>query len=179
MDKREEGYNVSELGNWNVANEYSKKKIMKPLDLCDLYENIAKFGYDSIGEQLMQFGVPTDDLRLMGFNRLVDELLKLISNAKFAMKVKGTLGEIEKLEEYLEKIKMTIPTLSMKINKRGKIQITKIHEEKFNKVLALVLKIKSTINDPLNKNHLIFTDKPKFDPQKHKQQLIESATTKG
>lgn len=30
---KEEGYNISETGNWNVAADYSKLKIMKPLYL--------------------------------------------------------------------------------------------------------------------------------------------------
>ena len=45
MAPKEEGYNISETGNWNVASDYSRLKIMKPLYNCDIYENIAKFGY--------------------------------------------------------------------------------------------------------------------------------------
>ena len=92
MFKREDDYNISELGNWNVAADYSKLKIMKPLYLCDTYENIAKFGYDSILDQLVNFSIPNDIVRINGFTRLVHELLKLIKNSKFALKFNGSVS---------------------------------------------------------------------------------------
>lgn len=178
MAKREEDYNISELGNWNVAADYSKLKIMKPLYLCDTYENIAKFGHDSILDQLAEFNIPTDIIRINGFIRLVDELLKLINNSKFALKIAGTLDTMEKHEEKLKQVVKIIPLLS-KTTKTRKGQITKIDEKKYNGVMELVLKIKSDINDPLNKNNLIFTDKEEFDPIKYKEQLIKNITTRG
>ncbi len=117
--KKEEGYNVSELGNWNVASEYSRIKIMRPLDYCDHYENIARFGYDTLIEQLENFGIPLDPLKLIGFERLVNELIKLCGNSKFAMKVKGTMGEMKKYENKLKTIREIIPLLSKTINKKG------------------------------------------------------------
>ena len=176
--EREDGYNISESGNWNVAADYSKLKIMKPLNICDTYEDIAKFGYESILDQLINFSIPNDIIRLTGFERLVQELLKLIKNSKFALKVKGTLKDIEKHEKKLKQINNIIPNLS-KITKTRKGKITKIHEENYNKVLDLVLEIKSKINEPLNKNHLIFTDKEEFDPVAYKKQLIENITNRG
>ncbi len=176
--EREDGYNISESGNWNVAADYSKLKIMKPLYLCDTYENIAKFGYDNILDQLINYSIPNEIVRLNGFIRLVHELLKLIKNSKFALKKGDTLKDIEKYEKKLKTVLEIIPRLS-KITKTHKGKITKIHEENYNKVLDLVLEIKSKINDPLNKNHLIFTDKEEFDPVKYKEQLIKNITTRG
>lgn len=169
-----ESYEISETGNWNVAMDYSKYKIMKPLANCDIYENIAEFGYDTLNEELVNWGVPTDNLRLMGFKRLVKELLKLIKNSKFALKKKGTKEEIEKYETSLEKVLKIIPTLSKKIVNQRTNQVTiKIKEEEFSKVLDVVLKIKSSINKPLNKNHLIYTDKDEFDPTAFKKETIK------
>ena len=53
---------VSETGNWNVADDYSKKKIMRPLFLCDYYEDIANFGYESLVEELINYQTPPNDL---------------------------------------------------------------------------------------------------------------------
>lgn len=176
--KKEEGYNISELGNWNVANDYSKTKIMKPLDYCDHYENIARFGYDTLLDQLENFGVPQDNLKLIGFERLVNELIKLCGNCKFAMKVKGTKDELIKLEKKLIKIRSLMKLFSKTITKNRTKQL-KLNEERYYTALDFVLEIKSKLNEPLNKNHLIFTDKPEFDPKAYKSSLMEDAKTRG
>ena len=50
---------------------------------------------------------------------------------------------------------------------------------KFNKVLEIVFEIKSAINFPLNRNHLIFTDREEFDPHAYKKAMKERMTHKG
>jgi len=178
FNKKEEGYNISELGNWNVASDYSRIKIMKPLDYCDHYENIAKFGYDTLLEQLDNFGIPLDTLKLIGFERLVNELLKLCGNSKFAMKVAGTRGILEGFEKRLIKVRKIIPMLYKSILKNKKKQII-LKEEDYYQALDILIGIKSEINEPLNKNHLIFTDKQEFDPQAYKKKLKQDAQDRG
>lgn len=176
--KRDDGYNVSDTGNWNVAADYSKLKIMKPLYLSDVYENIAKFGYESILEELENYAIPSDVIKLKGFERLINELLKLIQNSKFAMKSAGTKDKIEEYEKELKKVLVIIPTLSEVVTKLKSKELI-LKKEKYERILNLVLEIKSKLNDPLNKNHLIFTDKEEFDPQAYKEQIIKAATTRG
>ena len=178
MAKREEGYNVSELGNWNVASDYSRLKIMKPLDFCDHYENIARFGYDTLIDQLENFGIPLDTLKLIGFERLVNELIKLCGNSKFDMKSAGTKKELKELEEKLKEVRKLIPLLSKTISKQKRKE-TVLVTEKYYKALDFVVEIKSKINEPLNKNHLIFTNKEEFDPKAYKKGIIEGAKTRG
>jgi len=180
MEKREEGYNTSDSGNWNVAADYSKLKIMRPLFNCDAYENIAKFGYDSFTEELAQFSLPNETLRLMGMDRLINELLKLIQNAKFAMKAKKTKEELEGYEKTLTLLLQLTPKLStVKVNQLKRTKVTVIHEKVFNMVLKKVLEVKSKINEPLNKNDLIFTSKEEFDPVAYKKLVFDRATTRG
>lgn len=177
---KDEGYNISETGNWNVASDYSRLKIMKPLYNCDIYENIAKFGYDSLNEQLEQYGIPEESLRLMGLDRLIHELLKLIQNSKFAMKASGTKETLEGFEEILKAILEHTPNISsIKVNQIRKTKETKINEKVFNLILNKVLEIKSEINEPLNKNDLIFTSQEDFDPVAYKKEVFEQATTRG
>lgn len=175
---REDGYNISETGNWNVASDYSKLKIMKPLYLCDIYENIARFGYDNFIEQLENMGVPTDVLKISGFERLVNELIRLCGNVKFAMSVGKTRNELEELEEKLVRIRSLIPVLFKTVTRQKRKEV-KLVEEKYFKALDAVLEIKSKLNEPLNKNHLIFTAKEEFDPQEFKRSVFEGATTRG
>ena len=178
MGNKEEGYNVSESGNWNTAADYSRLKIMKPLDYCDHYENIARFGYDTLIEQLENFGIPLDTLKLIGFERLVNELIKLCGNSKFAMKSGGTLDELEKLEKKLKELRKLMPMLSKTI-KTQKRKDTVLIPEKYYKALDFVTEIKAKINEPLNKNHLIFTNKEEFDPKAYKKQIIDDAVSRG
>ena len=175
---REEGYNVSETGNWNVASDFSRIKIMKPLDACDHYENIARFGYDMLIEQLENYGIQLDTLKLIGFERLVNELLKICGNVKFAMKSGGTEKELKRIKGELEKVRKIIPVLSRTVTKMKKKSVV-LEKEKYYKVLDLVIGLKSKLNEPLNKNHLIFTNKEEFDPAKHKKDIIEGAKKKG
>ena len=178
MNKREEGYNVSDTGNWNVASDYSRLKIMKPLDYCDHYENIARFGYDTLIEQLENYGIPLDNLKLIGFERLINELLKICGNVKFAMKSGGTDTELGKIKEDLEKVREIIPVLFKTVVKMKKKTLI-LDAKKYYKTLDLVIELKAKLNEPLNKNHLIFTNKEEFDPKKYKDSILEGAKSRG
>lgn len=178
MSKREEGYNQSDTGNWNVASDYSRIKIMKPLDYCDHYENIARFGYDTLIEQLENYGIPLDNLKLIGFERLINELLKICGNVRFAMKSKGTDKELEKIKKKLEEVRKIMPVLSNVVSKMNNKTLT-LNNEKYYKILDIVIGLKAELNEPLNKNHLIFTNKEEFDPKLYKEQIKEQARNRG
>ena len=178
MAQKEEGYNVSELGNWNVASDYSRIKIMKPLDHADHYENIARFGSDTFFEQLENYGIPLDTLKLIGFERLVNQLITLCDNSMFAMKVAKTKEDMQKLQNQLKEVRKHLGLLSKIITKQGKQELI-LQKVKYHKALDFVSDIKAKINEPLNKNHLIFTDKEEFDPKKYKEQIIKGAIEKG
>lgn len=179
MAKRDsDDYLISETGNWNTAAEYSKIKIMKPLDFCDVYENIAIFGFDSLLEELRGFNFDKNYLRIVGLQRLVRELLKITENAKFAMKKPGTKEALQKLKDQLERIWKIIPTLYKTVRTQSREIKIKL-DPNFDKVLNSVLEIKTEINIPLNKNHLIFVDKQEIDPREHKKRIIEDSINKG
>ncbi len=175
MPKKDgQDYVISETGNWNVADQYAKSKIMRPLNLCDYYEDIAVFGYESIAEELMEFQAPPNDIiRIKAIKRLVRELIRLIENTKFALKVPGTKKKILKYKDSLDKIYKYLPNLTSV--KRNNVQKTVTYAIKdpviFDEFLTQISLIKSKINEPLNKNHLIFTDKEEFDPKAFKESL--------
>lgn len=175
---REEGYNISETGNWNVADSYAKLKIMKPLYLADDYANIAIFGTANLLDELQNPNLPVDYLKIKGFERLVQTLILLIDNTVFAVKVKK--ADLEKNREELEKIFTIIPGLTKNITKdRGSSKEMKIIGEKYNPLLARVLKIKRDINEPLNQAHLIFVDKEEFDPKAYKEMIKKRMIEEG
>ena len=173
---------ISESGNWNVADSFSKVKIMRPLALCDYYEDIATFGHESIIDELINYNTPPNDLiRIKALKRLIKELIKLIKNAKFALKIKGTKNQVLGYKEHLEKMLEKIPLLiTSKYNSELDIREPAIkNEELFDSFIEKITDIKSKINEPLNKNHLIFTDKEEFDPRSFKKTLKDRMRNQG
>ena len=171
---------VSDTGNWNVASDFARIKIMMPLAKCDYYEDIAKFGYESIIEELMGYQIQNDLVRYTGLKRLINELLKICKNSKFAMKRGNSKQKLQNYEDELKRIKKVLNLLvNVKKNEVNKTKELIIIPEKFDKVLEVVLEIKSFINIPLNQNHLIFTDKEEFDPHAYKQAMKERMVNRG
>ena len=171
---------ISESGNWNVASDFARIKIMMPLAKCDYYEDIAKFGCESIIEELMGYQIQNDFVRYTGLKRLINELLRICKNSKFAMKKENTKKELKIYEDKLLKIKDVLHLLvKVKKNEISKTTELTIIEEKFDNVFDIVLEIKSLINTPLNKNHLIFTDKEDFDPHAYKKAMKERMIDRG
>lgn len=178
---KEEGYNISETGNWNVAADYSKLKIMKPLYLSDEYLSIAKYGYTTLFEELEGISqYPLDYLKIKGFERLVGILINLIDNSTFAIKNKKDKEILEDYRKTLKQIEDLKHLLFKTIkNNRENTSVIIIKENHYKKTLNIVEEIKTNINDPLNRNHLIFTDKEEFDPKAYKSKVFEEATTRG
>ncbi len=171
---------VSDSGNWNVASDFAKIKIMMPLSKCEYYEDISTFGYETIIEELMGYQIENDFVRYTGLKRLVKELLKVCKNSRFAMKKPGTKKALGEYEDKLKQIKKILPSLvEVKKNHIDKTNNIYIIPLKFDKVLEIVLELKSSINFPLNQNHLIFTDKPEFDPHAYKNEMKDRMKNRG
>lgn len=171
----------SETGNWNSASDFSREKIMKPLVKVDYYEDIAKFGYQSIIEELQNFSVPDDLVRYTALCRLVEELLKLCKNTKFAMKKLTSKNSMERYEKNLKKIRdAVLPNIKkIRTNASSKTSKLKLDQEKFKKTLDVVLDLKEKINIPLNLNDLIFVSKEEFDPIAFKDRIKHRIVNKG
>jgi len=180
-DSMFDDFSVSETGNWNVADKYTKYKIMTPMIRCEVYEDLATFGYESLADELAGwYQIPDDVIRIKGLVRLVKELIRLCKNTKFAMTKGGTKKELEDFEKKLVRIQKVIPMLyEVYTNQIKKTREFRIIQSKFDKVLEEVVQIKSEINEPLNKNDLIFTHKEEFDPRAYKKAMMERMANKG
>ena len=172
---------ISESGNWNVADQYTKSKIMRPLNLCDFYEDIAMFGYESIADELINYSSPPNDvIKYKALLRLLHELIRLIDNCKFALRKGKTKQEVLGYKKQLIDLQKMCPKLiKTRINQSGSRVFEIINLSQFEKLLYIVCQIKSKINEPLNKNHLIFTDREEFDPKGFKKDLKERMITQG
>lgn len=176
-----DSYMYSELGNWNVAARFSEEKVMKPLIRCDIFEDIARFGYSSVLDELENVDqISIDVLKITGFSRLLNELIKICRNTRFAMKVSGSKEALGGIEDKLIKIKARLPFCYETFhNKIQKINEVRLRENIFRYLLEITSKLKSELNEPLNRNHLIFTDKEEFDPVAFKNRIKERMINKG
>ncbi|MFA6190652.1 MAG: hypothetical protein WC711_04070 [Candidatus Staskawiczbacteria bacterium] len=178
---KERGEEISETGNWNVAQSYSNLKVMKLLYLADEYEKIALFGSSDIVEDILNSvqGINKDELRLTGYRRLLIELIMLINNTIFAVKEAGK----SKLEEYkkeLNKFSNEIDLIyQFQYNAIKKSRRLIIDEKKFKFCLDRVIEIKSLINSPLNDADLIFTARTQLSAKEMKEKLFKSFTERG
>lgn len=177
----DEKYMTSETGNWNVADSFCKVKLMAPMIKCETYEDIALNGHEDFVDELLNIGVPTDELRVRALRRLINELIRLAKNAKFAMKMKTTQRDLEDFKNKLYVIKNRFyPKTFRKVYDQGiGVNSLKINPEIFDYVLEEVSKIKSEINTPLNKNHLIFVDREEFDPVAFKNRIKDRIVNRG
>lgn len=174
----DDSFILSEHGNWNVASDYSRLKIMKQLYLADEYETIATFGFIDILEE-SNTDVNKDVLRLRGMKRLIKTLIMLIDNTIFAVKSKEK-EKLDGLRKELLRFWKVVPSLhEYKVNQKEKTRELKLKDNLFNDALERIIEIKSEINEPLNKYDLIFTHKEDFDIKKYKDQIMQGAVDRG
>lgn len=172
---------ISESGNWNVASEYSKKKIMTPLIAADYYQDIAEFGSESIIDEIVNFNFPEDLTRYKALGRLISALVKVINNSKFALKKPGTKKIALTYKKQLLSLKRGLPRLVEKFyDNNTNTETVRINNQTvFSKVLQIVTEIQAKINEPLNQNHLIFVDKKEFDPREFKDRIKARMVNQG
>ena len=172
-EKRYDDFMTSESGNWNVALDYSRLKIMKFLYLTDELEILATFGYSEITEEI-QTNKSQDSIKIISFQRLIKYLTMLINNTSFAIKKQADKDKFKEWKKELERVYEIIPTLyQVKRNSVTKTKETFVKKDKYEKVLKRVVDIKADINDPLNRNDLIFKYVEEFDPKAYKEQFME------
>lgn len=170
---------MSDTGNWNVAGDYTRLKIMKLLYYLDEYETIAKFGTSEMVEEFVIDDATKNQARMKAIKRFVRTLLLLIGNTKFALK-KEDKPIFDEWKETLKRLEKVLPMLETRItNQVRKTTEIKINEEKFNCVLDILIEIKENINEPLNKADLIFTYRDEFDPDEYKAAVKRKLITTG
>ncbi|KKM18910.1 hypothetical protein LCGC14_1660920, partial [marine sediment metagenome] len=124
--------------------------------------------------------IPIAQLRLTGLRRLIDCLITLIGNSRFAIKSKELRIELDKEKENLEKLITLFPMLYETTTKvRAKSKTIMINERVFSKFMKEVERIKIWINEPLNQYHLIFVNKEEVDISEAKKSFMEQAINRG
>jgi hypothetical protein len=139
--------------NWNVADSYSKIKIMKLLMEIDEYIKIAKTGVAEIQDEFMVNEQTKIQARILALNRFHMTLEMLINNSAFGVK-KDDKKILDEWLQALKEIKLdnTYNVVSDKDRRRSQ----SIKEHEFGIVLNILIDIHRKILIPLNEAGMIY-----------------------
>ena len=151
---------------WNVADGYTKLKILKQLIYLDRYENIALYGNDDIDEEGSFDESTNNKRRETALLRYISTLRQLLGNVKFAIrqddhpKIKRFLYELSEVSELVAGISF------QQTNEISHETTFLINEEHMRNCIAVLQTIKDEINVPINKAGLIFKGSDEVDLDK-------------
>ena len=163
----------SKSDSWNVADGFTKLKILKPLVEMDKLVKIAIYGAETIEEtgNLLQYPELRTMIRIEALNRFIDVLRETIENSRFACK-KNEQIILDALEQRVFSVRDVLPAISSEtIDMRTNARVIAINEEHFGICLEELRDIKKTIPEPLNKSSLIFPSSDEIDLDKIKAQI--------
>jgi replicative DNA helicase len=165
----------SKSDSWNVADGFTKLKILKPLVEMDKLVKIAIYGSETIEEamEVAQFPDIKTMLRIEAIYRLIDTLRETIENSRFACK-KEDKAVLDRLEQQVFDVKNVLSVIaSEKVDMRTDRKQVVIDEEHFSVCIEELRKIKKELPEPLNKSSLIFPSSEEINLDDIKNQIIE------
>lgn len=169
-----DGEGVVTLGQqaWNIADGFTKIKILKLLIEVDLYENIATYGKQNYDDEVPIYQIP--ERRVEGMDRLIFILRQLIGNCRFSI----DKGEDEKLVssflKRLDNVEQVIDGIAnVYTNDITKTDEVVINEEHFKKCFNICRSIKDELNFPINRAGLIFRHSDEMDLDKIMNEIVE------
>lgn len=171
-------WEAPESGNWNNAKNYSEM-LFGMIRLCEEYDEIAVFGTGSLMED---FTVSEDNkvrARIQAIKRLYFQIDQIIDASYFAIRKADDKKEMKELKEYLVKLKPNLNKCFVRRSDLNKRSYDLIIEDKFDRFLEILRKIKAKIKEPLTRADLIYTNPEEYDPDKLKQEIMEDLTNSG
>lgn len=168
------GEGVISLGTqaWNIADGFTKIKILRLLIELDLHETIAMFGKKDMEEQIPDEHLPYR--RVEAFERMIFSLKQLIGNCKFSIEkgndekaISGMMERIEQVEEVADGI------ASKFINDVTKDEELRINETHFKICFDILRSVKDELNFPINRAGLIFRQSDEMDLDKIMNDIVE------
>lgn len=151
------GENAISLGSqaWNIADGYTKIKILRIIIQLDLDEEIAMFGRKDDLDQ-----TPPEQIsyrRVESFEKFIFHLRQLIGNCKFSIE-RGTDEMIViQLMERIDAVEKVIDGIAdYFVNDVTKENELKINEKHMKQCLDVLRAIKDDMNFPINRAGLIF-----------------------
>lgn len=158
---------------WNVADGYTKLKILRQLIMLDRWDTIAQFGTEEIDED-----APYDDnqikkRRVEALQRFHSTIKQLLGNVIFALRkedkdpVKALVKRVETAGEFVPK------SFSTKEDMISHNEQFEIEEPLFKQILGILQDVKDKLNTPLNNAGLIFRPTEEVDLDKIMAEIVD------
>lgn len=139
--------------NWNVADSYSKIKIMKLLMEIDEYIKIAKTGVAELQDEFMVNPQTKIQARILAVNRFHMTLEMLINNSSFGVKK----ADKETLDQWLKALKqIDLSKTHSIVTDKDQRMSQSIKEHEFGIILNILIDIHRKILVPLNDAGMIY-----------------------
>jgi len=155
--KREAGEDAVGLGTqaWNIADGFTKIKILRLIIQLDLDEEIAMFGRKDDLDPTPYEQIPYK--RVEAFEKFIFHLRQLIGNCKFAIERGIDEKIIAQFEERIDQVEQYSDGIASHfVNDVTKESDLKINEKHFKKCITILQNIKNELNFPVNRAGLIF-----------------------
>jgi len=159
---------------WNVADGYTKLKILRQLIMFDRWDTIAQFGTEEIDEDQGYSPNQINKRRIEGMQRLHSTIRQLLGNVAFAMKkadkpaVANMLNRVDTCAEFISK------AYEIKSDQISHDDLFEINEDLFKKILDILQDVKDGLNTPLNNAGLIFRTSEEVDLDKIMQGIVDA-----
>ncbi len=158
---------------WNVADGYTKLKILRQLIMLDRWDTIAQFGTEEIDEDAPYTPNQIKKRRVEALQRFHSTIKQLLGNVNFAMKksdkdlIRKLLERIKNAEEYLAQ---THKEVSDPVDHD---LVFEINEKLFKLILDIMQDVKDDLNTPLNNAGLIFRASEEVDLDKIMEDIVQ------
>jgi len=155
---------------WNVASGYTLYKILTPLIEMDKLVKISIYGTETIEASQVTPPEVKIGARIEAIKRLVDSILMVIENSKFALKKDNKIN-LEQLELRTRAVSQVTDAICTKTyDARNNYEELTINEIHFKTCLDELRKIKQELSTPLIT--LIFPSSEEIDLAHIKEQLV-------
>jgi len=140
---------------WNIADGFTKIKILRLIIQLDIDEEIAKFGRKDDLEKVDFQEIPYR--RVEAFERFIFHLRQLIGNCKFAIEKGLDEKIIDQIENRIDQVDAVGDGIASQFfNDVTKENSLVINEDHFKKCFKILQNVKDELNFPVNRAGLIF-----------------------
>lgn len=147
---------------WNIADGFTKIKILRLIIQLDLDEEIALFGRKDDLDQTPFEEIPYK--RVESFEKFIFHLRQLIGNCKFAIEKGIDEKIIQQFEERIDQVEAVSDGIaSFFVNEVTKENSLSINEKHFKSCMTILQNIKNELNFPVNRAGLIFRQGEELD----------------